>query len=85
MDGHHYAEVRVGQISLSGRENNSTTLRFVRFLASTKRNWRQFKGLKLSLFLLLKAVFSHGLETKPKKYDLKKDRYQVRRVLKDLT
>ena len=80
MDGHHYAEVMIDSHVMSWGQNNSATFRFVRFLASTKRNWRQFKGFKLSFFLLLKTLFSHGLETKPKKFDLKKDRYQVKHV-----
>ena len=38
------------------------------------------------IFYVNQGFPSHGLETKPKKYDSKKDRYQVRpRVLYNLT
>ena len=85
MDGHHYAEVRIDQSSLSCRGD-----KLIQLHSDLFSFWHQPRGIgdnsevfKFHKIYFSKNVFSHGLETKPKKYDLKKDRYQVSCVLDD--
>ena len=79
MDGHHYAEVRIDQSSLSCRGD-----KLIQQHSDLFSFWHQPRGIgdnsevfEFHKIYFSKNVFSHGLETKPKKFDLKKDRYQV--------